>query len=183
MDLTKSDNIDVAGAVKTLASTAGNMAKGIRDRSKAKKAQKTADAGNYFTLNAYAKTLIPIPGYVVDMVKDKGITEYAVMQLGAQGAGASNSSIISKLKALTVAPMPSGVHPDIAAVRASYIESLPQYSSSPQLGMTVGASTQPEISQTSGEKVKVATGNLQSYLPFIIGGLILAIIAYFAFKK
>lgn len=187
MDLTKSDNAvgdEVIGALKSLKSTAGNMAKGIRDRAKAREAQKISDAGNYFTMRAYLKTLIAIPDYVLNMVKDQGISEYAVIQLGAQGAGSSTSSIISKLKALTVAPIPSGVSAELAALRTSYIESLPVYSGSTDLGITVNkAPQQPEISQTAGEKVKAAAGNLQPYLPFIIGGLILALIAYFAFKK
>lgn len=92
---------DVITVGKSLVSSAGNLAKGIRDKAKAKAAQKTADAGGYWTLRPYLKSLIPIPQYIITQVSGQGITEYAVLQLPAQQTGASNTQIITALKQLS----------------------------------------------------------------------------------
>lgn len=102
------DNVTLAdtgipgGAVAdSLASSAKNLFKGIRDRAKAKAAKKTADSGGYWTLRPYLKSLIAIPQYIVDQVAGQGITEEAVLQLPAQSVGTSNTQIISELKKLS----------------------------------------------------------------------------------
>lgn len=99
----KSDNLvdDAITVGKTLISTATNLGKGIRDKAKAKEAQKAADAGQYWTLRPYLKSLIPIPQYIINQVAGQGITEYAVLQLPAQSAGSSNSQIIAALKQMS----------------------------------------------------------------------------------
>jgi len=68
MDLSKSssDNIDVAAigqAAAGVIKAGSGLAKGIRDKAKAKKAQKISDSGGYFQLTAYQKSLIPVPDY------------------------------------------------------------------------------------------------------------------------
>lgn len=97
------DNLvdDVITTGKTLVSTASNITKGIRDKAKAKAAQKTADSGQYWTLRPYLKSLIPIPQYIINQVAGQGITEYAVLQLPEQTVGANNTEIIQKLKSLS----------------------------------------------------------------------------------
>jgi len=103
-----SDNVTLAdtgipgGAVAdTLASSVKNLAAGIRNKAKAKEAQRITDAGNYWTLRPFLKSLIPIPQYILDQVGGQGITENAVIQLPEQGVGSSNSDIIKSLKALS----------------------------------------------------------------------------------
>ena len=65
MDL-QHDNIDIAKigeAAGQVLKAGSGLAKGIRDKAKAKKAQKISDAGGYFQLTAYQKSLIPVPDY------------------------------------------------------------------------------------------------------------------------
>ena len=186
MDLIKNDFVDPAtalAAVGTLKSTALAAAKSIRDKKKTKEAQAVADKGQYFTLRPYLKSLIPIPAYVVDMAKDKGISEYAVLQLPEQGTGASTSSIIAALQKMTVDPMPSGVAADVAALRASFINSLPVVSTN--TGFTVGTTpvTNPVINDPLPDKAKSAVGSLAPYLPYIIGALAIGLVIYFVTKK
>lgn len=102
------DNVTVAdtgipggATVDSLASGAKNLLKGIRDKAKAKSAQKVSDSGGYWTLRPYLKSLINIPQYVIDQVAGQGITEEAVLQLPAQATGSSNTQIIAALKKLS----------------------------------------------------------------------------------
>lgn len=73
MDLTaKQDNAIGAGTVITAgAGLVGAAAKpfvglaaSIRNKAKAKKAQKISDAGGYLTLTAFQKSLIGVPSYI-----------------------------------------------------------------------------------------------------------------------
>ena len=109
-NLTLADTGIPAGAtIDTVASTVKNIAGGIRNKAKAKEAQRISDAGNYFTLRPFLKSLIPIPQYVLNQVSGQGITEEAVIQLPEQGTGANASSIIAALKALSGTPQGAGI--------------------------------------------------------------------------
>jgi hypothetical protein len=95
------DWTQVAQTAGKVAQSAPGVMKNIRDKAKQKEAQKISDAGNYFTLRPYLKSLIAIPDYVKTMVANQGITQQAVLDLEAQGVGESNTSIISQLKTLS----------------------------------------------------------------------------------
>lgn len=68
MDLLRYDNVD-AGKIaevggKVLSAVQGSgIIKSVRDKAKAKKAQKISDAGGYFNLTGYQKSLIAVPDY------------------------------------------------------------------------------------------------------------------------
>lgn len=67
MDLTH-DNVDVSAIAETggkifNAVKSSGIVKSVRDKAKAKKAQKISDAGGYFTLSGYQKSLIDVPEY------------------------------------------------------------------------------------------------------------------------
>ena len=51
------------GAVDAIASGVKNLATSVRNKAKAKKAQKISDAGGYFTLTPFQKSLINEPDY------------------------------------------------------------------------------------------------------------------------
>lgn len=67
MDLRQSsDNVDIGQITETAGkaiSAVSGLASGIRNKAKAKKAQKISDAGGYFTLSGFQKSLIPVPDY------------------------------------------------------------------------------------------------------------------------
>lgn len=138
---------------KTLTSAATNLAKGIRDKAKAKEAQKIADAGNYWTLRPYLKSLIPIPQYIINQVAGQGITEYAVLQLPEQSAGSSNTQIISALKQL------SGT------------------------GAGAGQTVNPTGNILATDENVQTGFDFKKYLPYIAGIVIIGLIIYFVTKK
>jgi hypothetical protein len=66
------DNVTVAdtgvpmgGLVDAAATGVKDLAAAIRNKAKAKKAQKISDAGGYFTLTPFQKSLIDVPAYAV----------------------------------------------------------------------------------------------------------------------
>jgi hypothetical protein len=64
-NLTASDVLGSKGAALDTAGTAAKKLLGnIRNKAKAKKAQKISDAGGYATLSAFQKSLIPVPAYI-----------------------------------------------------------------------------------------------------------------------
>lgn len=155
-------------AIDKLASSAKNILKGLRDKKKAKEAQEISDSGNYFTLRQYLKNLIVIPNYVIRKVADKNISEYAIIQLAPMPAGTSDEEILRQLEAVQNAPIPSGVDPDVAALKTSFIRT-----SNDGSGNTKIVSVDPTPVET---KVK-------AYLPYIIGVVILGIVIYLIVKK
>lgn len=64
---------NVVGEVVTAIEGVGGLAKSIRDKAKAKKAQKISDAGGYFTLTPYQKSLIDIPDYALKQANEQGL--------------------------------------------------------------------------------------------------------------
>jgi len=187
MDLTKNDSVgaDTAmAAVETLRTTALAAIKGIRDKAKTKEAQSVADKGNYWTLRPYLKSLIPIPGYIIDQVKDKGISEYAVIALPEQALGASNATIVAKLQKYTVDPMPSGTDPDVASLRTSFIKSIVVPEGGGGVNYKIDPTTgDPVVNDPVADKAKSALGNVTPYLPYIVGGLGIILAIYFITKR
>jgi hypothetical protein len=173
MDL-RHDNVTLAdtgvpggATIDQLASTAKNLAAGIRNKAKAKKAQKTADAGNYWTLEQFLKGLIPIPQYIYDQVKNQGISEYAVLQIPAQGVGTSNANIINLLKQYTTAAPDPTTGASTLALRGSMIGTIPA-------GTTVAGTTLTQSAKggTSGTPISAAgvipSTSFSKYLPIIL---------------
>lgn len=138
---------------QTLVSSTANIAKGIRDKAKAKSAQKTADAGQYWTLRPYLKSLIPIPDYIIKQVAGQGITEYAVLQLPEQSAGSSNTQIISALKQLSGS------------------------------GSGAGQTVNPTGNILATDETVQEGFDFKKYLPYIAGIVIIGLIIYFVTKK
>jgi hypothetical protein len=104
---TQSDNITLGdtgipggAAVDKLGSTIKNLASGIRNKAKAKKAQGFADRHEYFALSPFQKSLIPIPQYVIDKVGGLGISERAILDLPPQGMLGWEDTLVN-LKKLT----------------------------------------------------------------------------------
>lgn len=148
--------------VDKLASSLKNIAAGVRNKAKAKKAQSVADAGNYWTLSEFQKGLIPIPQYIVDQVAGHGISEKAVLSIREQGAGATNAGIIAKLVDIT-----NGASPD-----------------SPNLGtgafVTTGAAS---TTLASAAKTLDSGDNTKKYLMYGGIALVLGLIIYFIVKR
>jgi hypothetical protein len=143
---------------------ASNLASSIRDKAKGKEAQKIADAGNYWTLRPYLKSLIPIPQYIINQVSGQGVSYYAVLQLPEQSTGASNDSIIRGLKALTGNGIAPGVTGQAAEPAAQSI-----------IGGEQSAATGTPLT------LPTLTANTKKYL---IIGLVIAVIVigYFLLK-
>jgi hypothetical protein len=157
MDL-RSNNVtgqDVAAQVFTFA---GNTAARIRNKAKAKKAQGIADAGNYWTLTAFQKSLIPIPQYIIDQVSGQGITQDAVLNLPAQAASASNPSIINQLKTLSGG----------GTLAKAVIGDNTQVIGNPP------AASPKELEGAEGVK---------KYLPYIAGAAVLGVVIYLIAKR
>lgn len=111
-NLTLADTgIPGGGTVDKLASTVKNLAAGVRNKAKAKAAQKTADAGQYWTLRPFLKSLIPIPQYIITQVAGQGISENAILQLPEQGVGSSNTQIIAALKQMSGSGNSTNINP------------------------------------------------------------------------
>lgn len=151
-NLTANDIIPgVGGVIDKGATGVKDVVINIRNKAKAKEAQKVADSGGYWTLRPFLKSLIPIPQYILDQVAGQGITEYAVKQLPEQSVGTSNTTILSALQKM------SGT------------------------GTVAGSSVNPTGNiKYPGE---LQESNLQKYLPYIGGGLVVLILAYFIFKR
>ncbi len=95
MDLRK-DNLGVEDVQKVVQGV-GSVAKSIRDRAKAKKAQKISDAGGYLTLTPYQKSLIPVPAYITAAnipVEVAQKTEPIPPTTGQLAAGAKNNLLL-----------------------------------------------------------------------------------------
>jgi hypothetical protein len=147
---------------------ASDLAKGIKVSAKTKTAKQTSDAGNYFTLTPYQKSLIPIPDYILNQVANQGITYYAVYQLDAQGVGASQTGIINALKALSKSPNMLGVGGPAAKPSAQ----------------NVIVSSSGNVTSPAAEASKAGTSaSITTMLPYIIGGILLIVIGYFLLKR
>jgi hypothetical protein len=74
-------------AIDSIASSGKNLAANIRNRAKAKKAQKISDAGGYNTLTPFQKSLIPVPAYALNKTtptaQDAKEAEPTAVQTGA----------------------------------------------------------------------------------------------------
>ena len=149
------DNLGVED-VQAVGNVFKGIAGGIVARAKAKKAQKDSDAGNYWTLRPYLKTLIPIPQYIITQVSGQGITQKAILDLPAQAAGSSNAQIINDLKVL------SG---------GGSLASMP-------IGGGVIESATPAATDTT-----TSMSNVKKYLPYIVISVIVLIALYFVWKK
>ena len=149
----------------TIDKVASALSHGIVTNAKTKKAQATANNGNYWTLDPYDKSLITIPQYIIDQVSGQGISYYAVLQLPSQGTGSSNTQIISLLKSLTKNPNMLGVTGQAAKPESQGIIGGAAASESKAAGM-------------------ISSGNetLKKYLPYIIGALLVGIIIYYIVK-
>jgi hypothetical protein len=156
-NLTAADTGIPGGAVAdTLASAVKNLAAGIRNKAKAKSAQKASDAGNYWTLRAFLKSLIKIPQYILDQVGGQGITEYAVLNLPAQSTGGTTQGVIDQLKKL------SGQN--VTTVGAGGV-----------IGTVPAASEEKTLAPDPITTVK-------KYIPYIVGAILLGVVIYFIIK-
>jgi hypothetical protein len=153
---------------------ASDLGHGLLVNAKTKSAQSDADAGNYWTLRPYLKSLITIPQYIIDQVKGQNISYFAVLQLPAQGVGASNTTIITALQAMTKNPNMAGVTGQAAKPAAQSIIGS---------GGTAVAAGSPEAGAASTKEAGAASTNLKTYLPYIIGAIILGIIIYLIVKS
>jgi hypothetical protein len=147
--------------VDKLASSLKNIAAGVRNKAKAKKAQAVADAGNYWTLSEFQKGLIPIPQYIVDQVAGHGISEKAVLSLREQGTGATNASVLAKLVDIT-----NGMSPDDT-----------------NLGTGVFKSSGAATVDASAAKTLDSGDNTKKYLMYGGIALVLGLIIYFIVKR
>ena len=68
------DNLSVVGEVDTTLAGIKNIAASIRNKAKAKKAQKISDAGGYMTLTPFQKSLIDVPDYILNQTTGTGAT-------------------------------------------------------------------------------------------------------------
>jgi hypothetical protein len=75
------DNLSVVSEVDAIGAGLKNIAKGIRDKAKAKKAQKISDSGGYLTLTPYQKSLIDVPDYILN--QGIGATDAEIKNLPA----------------------------------------------------------------------------------------------------
>ena len=183
-----SNNVDTATLVTdvqagTAASPVGgqeisavlNIVKSLMPDSKAAKnaqAMKAIAAGQYWTLRPYLKNMEQIPQYVIDQVKGQNIAYFAIIQLPAQGVGASNNDIIKQLQAMTAAGRDAiaGIDPTAQSAK-------------PEALLIVGSegtAVQPGSAAASAGTGTSAT--LTKYLPYIIGAIVLGIIIFLIVK-
>ena len=165
MDLSH-DNLGVSD-VTDVAKSLGNIGAGIADAAKKKSAQKVADNGQYWTLRPFLKSMIQIPQYILEQVKNQGITYYAVYQLPAQGVGANNTDIINQLKSLSG----QGVAPGVSGPAAD-----------PKAQNTIGTLGVNEAVQPMGTTAKNTMTDLKKYIPYALGVLVIGVIIYFIVK-
>jgi hypothetical protein len=157
----------------TIDQIASDLAKGLKVNAKTKTAKKVADEGNYWTLTPYQKSLIAIPGYILNQVANQGITYFAVYQIDAQGIGSSQTQIVAGLKKISKNPNMLGVGGP-AAKPAAQTEII---------GSSAGV-TDPAVKEIVEDTKSAATkSSLTTMLPYIIGAVVLGIIAYFLLKK
>lgn len=156
MDNLSNDNFGVEDVGKIVEGAKG-LAKSVTDRAKAKKAQKTSDAGGYWQLRPYLKSLIPIPNYVVTMTSGQGITEAAIKNLPEQSAGTPNEIIIQALQLASGLQTPSKAPSTVAMEQA---------------GKTL-----------LNEDAAAATSQIKKALPYIIGAVVIGFIVYLISKK
>jgi hypothetical protein len=185
MDLRSDNQIGAAAGVAVGAAQQGvsavwnlgsNVAKRIRDDAKRKQAQGIADGGNYWTMRPYLKSLINIPDYILQQTANQGISEYAIIQLPAQGIASTNASVIDKLKMITNQPVQSGTAPAVAALRGNIVTLASLSSAQGGAGGTVAAAQKSLTPNTLGQ-------NVQKYLPYILGALAVGLIGYFIMKR
>jgi hypothetical protein len=153
----------------------GNVAKRIRDNAKQREAQGISDAGNYWTMRPYLKSLINIPDYILQQTANQGISEYAIIQLPAQGIAATNANVIDKLKMITNQPVDPGAAPAVAALRGSIV-TMASLSAAGGAGATAAAAQKSLTPNTAAQ-------NIQKYLPYALGALALGLIVYFIAKR
>jgi hypothetical protein len=164
--------LQTAGAIWN---TVGSAAKRIRDNAKEKQAQGISDAGNYWTMRPYLKSLINIPDYILQQTANQGISEYAIIQLDAQGTGATNANIIDKLKMITNNPLQPGTAPAVAALKNTMV-TMSSLSAAGGAGATAAAGQKSLTPNTAAQ-------NIQKYLPYILGALAVGLIGYFIIKR
>jgi len=80
MDNCRQDNLSVISEIDQVGAGVKNIAASIRNRAKARKAQKISDGGGYLTLTPFQKSLIDVPDYILN-------------QTAGQGAGATEDDI------------------------------------------------------------------------------------------
>jgi hypothetical protein len=164
-DLTAADVLGSQGAILD------KVANALKPQSKSSKnaeaVTKSAN-GQYFTLRPYLKNMITIPQYVIDQVSGKNIAYFAILQLPAQAPNTPIELIIPKLQALTQAGVPANVDPTSQAAQAAALQ-------------IIGGNT-----STANTILGVTPANLvniKAMLPYIIGVVLIGVIAYFIFRK
>lgn len=169
MDLTQNHlsladtGIPGGAVVDSLASTAKNLASGIRNKAKAKSAQKTSDAGQYWTLRSFLKGLIPIPQYVLDQVGGQGITEDQVISIeGTPGNGFPTGTPISTI---------------IARIKAK------SGTASIGAGGVISASTTSVPAATEKTLASDAASSFKQYIPYIVVIGIVLVVIYIVMKR
>lgn len=155
MDL-QHDNVGGIGVTEAW-TTISNVGASIRNKAKAKAAQKVADAGNYWTLRPFLKSLIPVPQYIINEVAGQGITKQAVLDLPAQTIGGTNANVIAQLKTL------SGGGSLNTAV--------------------IGEGGVIETATPAAAPKELVTSGVTKYVPYIIGAVVIGLIIYLIAKK
>jgi hypothetical protein len=164
MDLTH-DNLSLAdtgipggAVVDSLASSAKNLAAGIRNKAKAKSAKAVSDAGDYWTLRPFLKSLIPVPQYVLDQVGGQGITEQQVLDIPEFSKGTPTATIIAKITGQAA-------------------------KSSIGAGGVISAATTSVSAATEKTLASDAASSFKQYIPYIVVIGIVLIVIYIVMKN
>lgn len=156
MDNLDNDNFGVED-VQKIVDVGKNIAGSIVKRAKTKKAQKIADAGSYWTLTPYQKSLIGIPAYISQQTAGKGITQEAIKSLARQTTGTPIETIVQALQLASGVQTPSTTPSTVAMEQAG----------------------QALLNQDANAlKVK-----LQKAMPYILGVTAIGVVVYFISKK
>jgi hypothetical protein len=169
MDL--SNNLSAADLLPGgVGATIDKVASSLMPESKAAKAKdavKAINAHQYWTLRPYLKNMEQIPQYVIDMVKGKNVAYFAILCLPAQSSTVSDASTLVMLQNMTKAGRDAitGIDPTSQAAK-------------PEALLIVGADGTAVAPGTTSSTVSIST-----YLPYIIGAIILGIVVWFIMKK
>lgn len=156
MDNLSKDNFGVED-VEKLVSGVKNVQQTLKDNKRRKEAIAFVNRGEYWQLSPYAKSLIPIPNYIVSEISGKGITQEAVLNLPKQAPGTSKEVILQALQLASGLQTPSTTPSTVAMEKA-------------------GATLLNQDAAAVQSKISKA-------MPYIIGVVVIGVIVYFISKK
>jgi len=77
------DNLSVVQEVDAVGAGIKNVAASIRNRAKARKAQKISDGGGYMSLTPFQKSLIDVPDYILNQTQGTSATAEDIKNMPA----------------------------------------------------------------------------------------------------